>query len=989
MRVSKIIPAPYLVKSLNKRPEKTGGENTLAQKYFNNIFPPYMTFGANKTFAQTLKENYFKLPKGCFPDNFQIEAGKALNDGRDVIVEAPTGTGKTAIAHYAVARNMENGKTTFYTTPLKALSNQKTDEFRKIYGEDNVGILTGDRRENTQAPIIIMTTEVYRNMALSNMYGEKNPMMENLGTVILDEFHYLGDIDRGSVWEESLMYTPKNVQTLSLSATIGNPDEIKNWIKSIDGNNAVLVSVPPEERNVPLKFDMLETSAYETEDKRISNSLQKKGYYTEKQDYRYSKPVLSDFKSAVEKLRQEEKLPAILFVFSKKFSRDLLDYFVKEGKDLTTPEEKQEIKKTVNEYKQKHYMGADLNMEALEKGYAIHNAGIIPSQKQLIEELFQRKLLKTVIATETLAAGINMPAKTVVISSPYKPTDENKNKDGEDELNIRLLTSNEFKQMSGRAGRRGIDKEGFVYTMPTDKKSEQEFIMLEVLPSNPLESRYEPDYAFLAGFYEHNSEMSGLNDIYGKTFYAFSDNDEKKNEKISQLTDLTKKKTEVLKKRGFITEDNGQINLTSKGYMASKVRGYDTLTLTEVVDKGTFKNITPEVLASIAGAIANPAKGFESEIGEETDIAEIITPIDEHAEKIYNTLKSQIRTKLKKLDINPDKFETYREMITAAEEIEQPEKSEAELSEKLKTEEQRRAKMYEITAQSGSYTLQSLADAIRNGKTVPSKVLENYMTQVNQYKNKIHTKDIDTFIEKLDSEYKSKDTHGKGNKAKARLEKEKEEVKQKISQAKLMKYLDENIENVLAENQAFIKKNPPSEVKREYNQASLEYNRLTLKDGLISDIKAIMSIEDYLRDHNLETENDLDKKQAEKCLGEIINTSKDVKESELKNGINSSALRYGKTAAEGMYLWAFLNKINTGSMNNWQEIINNISKESSDEGTIYRMTMQTADLLSQIGEIAVAGAKSTTDIDKIEYYNELRKTAAEARRLIIQDPVEI
>ena len=179
-------------------------------------------------------EEYFQLPKEYSPDSFQIDAGRAISEGKDLLVEAPTGTGKTAIAHYAASKNMAEGKTTFYTTPLKALSNQKLNEFRAVYGDENVGILTGDRRENTNAPIIIMTTEVYRNMALSNMYGEKNPLMQNLGTVIFDEFHYLGDIERGGVWEEALMFTPKDVQTLALSATIGNPENIKNWISSLN-----------------------------------------------------------------------------------------------------------------------------------------------------------------------------------------------------------------------------------------------------------------------------------------------------------------------------------------------------------------------------------------------------------------------------------------------------------------------------------------------------------------------------------------------------------------------------------------------------------------------------------------------------------------------------------------------------------------------------------------------------------------------------------
>ena len=238
-----------------------------------------VSFG-NRPFYETLKENYFQLPKGYFPDDFQIEAGKGLNEGNNVLVEAPTGTGKTAIAHYAATKNLKEGKTTFYTTPLKALSNQKLNEFRAVYGDENVGILTGDRRENAEAPIVIMTTEVYRNMALQNAYGNKNPLMDNLGTVIFDEFHYLGDIERGGVWEEALMYTPKGVQTLELSATIGNPDELSSWIGSLDDDNSVnLVSIPAEARHVPLKFDSIPTKSYQKTEDYIQKKLARTGTF--------------------------------------------------------------------------------------------------------------------------------------------------------------------------------------------------------------------------------------------------------------------------------------------------------------------------------------------------------------------------------------------------------------------------------------------------------------------------------------------------------------------------------------------------------------------------------------------------------------------------------------------------------------------------------------------------------------------------------------
>ena len=193
MKINSIAPAISLNKtqvrnnqSLKAKEQLVQNEyknpNQMFQVYFGRDLVTAKTVYFPRDFETTLRENYFQLPAGCSPDSFQIDAGKALLEGRDVLVEAPTGTGKTAIAHYAATKNMAEGKTTFYTTPLKALSNQKLNEFRKVYGEENVGILTGDRRENVEAPIIIMTTEVYRNMALSHFYGDNNPLMENLGT---------------------------------------------------------------------------------------------------------------------------------------------------------------------------------------------------------------------------------------------------------------------------------------------------------------------------------------------------------------------------------------------------------------------------------------------------------------------------------------------------------------------------------------------------------------------------------------------------------------------------------------------------------------------------------------------------------------------------------------------------------------------------------------------------------------------------------------
>lgn len=946
-----------------------------------------VSFCGINDFKKTLNKNYFKLPQGCYPDAFQIEAGKALNEGKDVLVEAPTGTGKTAIAHYAASKNMEEGKTTFYTTPLKALSNQKLNEFKAVYGEDNVGILTGDRRENVTAPIVIMTTEVYRNMALSNMYGKENPLMKNLGTVIFDEFHYLGDPDRGPVWEESVMFTPKGVQTLELSATIGNPQELKNWISDLDDKNISLISIPSEARHVPLEFDMLETSEYKAEDKRLKKKLTKGSVMNTEVNGFASKPVLSDFKMAVETLKQKDQLPAIFFVFSKKFSRELVDYLGREGQDLTNKKEKEEIQKIVDEYKSKKYIGSDIDINILKKGYAIHNAGIMPAQKELIEELFQKKLIKTVIATETLAAGINMPAKTVVISSPYKPTDTDSS---EDEQKVRLLTSNEFKQMSGRAGRRGIDTVGYVYSMPVNKTTEQEFLVLEAIDSNPINSNYNPDYGFLTGVYEYSDESS-LPEIFSKSFYAYSSDDREKKAKINELVDLSKKRIDVLNKRNFIKTEDGKTSLTVLGKMASKVRGYEAINLAELIDSGKLSSLSPEALAMIAGAIANPALPKEKDINNQTDITPVFDDAKANIDGLYKDLKDSVENKMIKLGFEDVDFEDYDELLRLAESIEKPDLLQDELKRKLQNLFAIRKKLYVITKTSGKLTPSELVNILRKGETVPTKILKDSLESVSEYKRKINAKDIDSYIEKLMSKAEDVTSGTKGNKAKAKAEKEQKEILKEVKLAQDMKYLDEKLLDAIGENYEFLKKYPIEKIQKEYSEAESLYEKLTSKDVVIDKIKGLISLSDNIDRNSLKLSETYYKteRDVQECLSEMEKINLDVFKTEMDCGIENSPQKYSLSAANIMYNWALLNRNSSSSMSNWYQLLREVSKEKTDEGSVYRKIMQTSDLLSQIEEMARAALEVSENKEKSREYTKLVMNAIKARKLLINYPIEI
>lgn len=943
-----------------------------------------VSFG-NRPFYETLKENYFQLPKGYFPDDFQIEAGKGLNEGNNVLVEAPTGTGKTAIAHYAATKNLKEGKTTFYTTPLKALSNQKLNEFRAVYGDENVGILTGDRRENAEAPIVIMTTEVYRNMALQNAYGNKNPLMDNLGTVIFDEFHYLGDIERGGVWEEALMYTPKGVQTLELSATIGNPDELSSWIGSLDDDNSVnLVSIPAEARHVPLKFDSIPTKSYQKTEDYIQKKLARTGTFNYDEMDEYSiKPDLSDYKTVVNKLYKEEKLPAIFFVFSRKFSRELLDYFAKENKSLTTDKEKIEIKQILDKHKSEKYIGQDLNETALLNGYAIHNAGIIPSQKELIEELFQKKLIKSVIATETLAAGINMPAKTVVISSPYKPSDGG----DADENNTRMLTSNEFKQMAGRAGRRGIDTEGYVYTMPTDRTSEMDFLELETMYCDSLKSHYDPDYSFLCGFYEYNSEPRNLKEVFERSFYAYNQNEEIKENNVQQLLQDSLLKTELLKTKGFITAENGEYELTNKGLMASKVKGYNSIPLVELIAGGAMSDITPETLALTAGAIANTAIE-EDEITSSTDLSILTGNPEKLAENVRNRLDKSVKEKFKMLGKSINSFYSLNEMLKYAQNLSKPNIDTQDLMYNLEDLSEKQRKIDIIKQKNIQMMPEEVLEALNNDEILPSKVLQDNIDIVENFKKRAGSKDINSYIQNLEYEFNELSAKTKGKKAQIKNERKLKNIREELDNAKTMKDLETKLYDAMNLNQKFLKKNRPEEIKRDLKETQVQYVKLTSKDILVDEIKGLIELENYLEEHDLKEIEKSNRLQGSDCLKQIINSSQSLEEEEISLDLPVKSKNLGRLGAQSAYNWAVLNSINPSSMSNWQELLR-IVPSSTDEGSVYRNILQTADLLSQIREIAETGMKTAETNEDVKYYNHLKKTAVKARELMIKPPVEV
>ena len=426
-------------------------------------------------------------------DPFQISACHAVEDGKGVLVAAPTGAGKTVVGEFAAYFALQAGKKCFYTTPIKALSNQKYSEFVAKFGEDRVGLLTGDTSINGEADILVMTTEVLRNM----LYAGSNTLT-NLGCVVMDEVHYLADKFRGAVWEEVLIHLMESVQVISLSATVSNAEEFGEWLGEVRGETEVIVS---EIRPIPLfqhvligsrLMDLFEQPGRINPEilqrereaiRRSSLGRNRRGRFAEPSD-RMSRADI------IEKLQSENLLPAITFIFSRVGCDAAVKQCLHAGLRLTSPEERVEIRQTALRYTQNiaeedlEVLGFEEWLTALERGIAAHHAGLLPSFKGAVEDLFQRGLVKAVFATETLALGINMPARTVVLEKLIKFN-------GEAHVPI---TPGEYTQLTGRAGRRGIDIEGNAVIQWSPTVDSASAAGLASTRTYPLRSSFSPTY---------------------------------------------------------------------------------------------------------------------------------------------------------------------------------------------------------------------------------------------------------------------------------------------------------------------------------------------------------------------------------------------------------------------------------------------------------------------------------------------------------------
>jgi len=569
--------------------------------------PPYDGSRTTATDGDGIRRRFTeRLP---FPlDSFQIEAMDSLDQGRDVLVSAPTGSGKTIVAAYAVHRALAGGGKAFYTAPLKALSNQKFLELGREHGAEQVGLLTGDTAIRSEAPAVVMTTEVLRNMLLAG-----SNLLTNLRTVVLDEVHYLQDPYRGGVWEEVIVLCPPEVVFVCLSATVANASELGAWIRSVRGATDVVVE---RRRPVTLRhlFAMHRRDHDETgliplltegrpgaEGLRLDQSVRRAVQARPPQHWRggdrRSSGLALPFRTPrrtelISTLDDADLLPAIVFIFSRAACDDAVRQCVRDGLRLTDPTERAAIRRIAEAHVESltdddlGVLGYDEWLEGLEAGIAAHHAGLVPAYREAVEACFAAGYLRVVFATETLSLGINMPARTVVIERFTKFGGSGR----------ATLTSGEYAQLTGRAGRRGLDAEGNAVVLWSPETTFAEVARVALAPPPDLRSSFRPTYNLAVNLVRRFDRPRAL-EVLRRSFAQWQATSQPHGRDL--LVDHLGRRLSVLEELGYVD----QWRLTESGARLSRIYHEADLLMAEAAVGDTLVGAEPAVIAGVLSSL--------------------------------------------------------------------------------------------------------------------------------------------------------------------------------------------------------------------------------------------------------------------------------------------------------------------------------------------------------------------------------------------------
>ncbi len=555
-------------------------------------------------------------PGPFVPDLFQTEALRLIKHS-DVLVSAPTGSGKTWIASQAIQMYLDQGKTVWYASPLKALSNSIYEEFSREFGSSSCGILTGDRKENPDAPITVGTTEILRNQLYDAMH-EGTSIQTDL--VILDEAHYLNDPDRGVVWEETLIYLPPRIRLLMLSATISNAEEICEWLRDIRDTEVGLVR--SQDRPVPLETLFLFSDGLIVPlgtKKGLSSKVKK--HLARRAGKRRQWREKTDFGNIIESLGKLNLLPTIFYLKSRKECDRALRTcpYVK-----LSLKEDSELRTVVRSFLERYpHLKNHRQMSYLIKSrVASHHGGQLPYWKVLVENLMNRGLLNAIFSTSTVAAGVNFPARSVVLIQ----SDRFNGHEFAD------LTATEFHQMVGRAGRRGKDKIGFAVVIPGIHQNPDLIHELQESPPEPVNSQIQINFSMVLNLLLSHTPTE-VKDLIDRSFASFQETPSRREKIRNRLWRDFKRHLHFLKETGFV---NNMDQLTEDGYWASKLRVDQPLLISEAIRKSAMDDLLPEELAgALAPFVWDRSQEIDLKMADETELAKI--------ESIFHSILKSIK----------------------------------------------------------------------------------------------------------------------------------------------------------------------------------------------------------------------------------------------------------------------------------------------------------------------------------------------------------